>query len=145
MSNVGDLIKFGNHLLACYQSENLSGGFLQKDTMNKILWNGYSRPITKYKKGNSSQEPLVQPNKETYYGLGWYLMFNKFNKQLEYVYHTGGAVGCISCLLIAPSNECKEDIDDKKPKGLVVSVLCNSDCASEISNLTMQIAKIFSQ
>jgi hypothetical protein len=52
-------------------------------------------------------------------------------------YHTGGAVGASSCLLIVPNENQNENI--------VVAVLCNSQDLSEISKFTYEISKIFSQ
>ena len=77
--------------------------------------------------------------------MGWFLVHDE-KDALRYVYHTGGAVGAISCLLIVPNKAGGSEQLSKKhhPDGLVVAVLCNSDTAAEIVKLSLGISKIFS-
>ena len=135
LSTVSDLMKFGNRLLSYYHN-NDSSGYLTQDTIKNYLWTKQSVPVTVRK--NSSEKPLlVQPIEKSYYGLGWQLVFD--NDALKRVFHTGGAVGASSCLLIVPHNDNKS----QNSNDIVVAVLCNLDNASGIASFTYEIAKIF--
>ena len=65
------------------------------------------------------------------------LFFDK-EKNIKYVYHTGGAVGATTCLLIVPNDSNKHDVN-----GLVVSILCNSQDTREIVKFALNISEIF--
>jgi serine beta-lactamase-like protein LACTB len=73
------------------------------------------------------------------YGLGWNLCYDK-HKELKYVYHTGGAVGATSCLLIVPP---KSDAPKDTPSGIVVAVLCNAQDVEEIVKFSYNVARIY--
>lgn len=120
MSTVGDLLKYGNNLLKSYQ--NKEDTYLNSTTLKSHVWSPQSQP----------------PKDESPYGLGWHLKLDK-EKKLKYVYHTGGAVGATTCLLIVPNDE-KNDCD---VNGLVVSVLCNSQDTRDIVKFSLRIAEIF--
>lgn len=137
VSTCGDLLLLGNHLLGCYQFDNETN-LLKRDTI-KLLWTPQTDVITKYDNSTEKQEFLKQQKKITY-GLGWLLCHE--NDQLKYVYHTGGAVGCTSCLLIVPKRD--EKVKLEVPNGYVVSVLCNSQDSRGILNLCLEVVKIFS-
>ncbi|CAF0994328.1 unnamed protein product [Brachionus calyciflorus] len=134
LSNVNDLTKFGNLMLKFYQTEDSLNKFIKQSTIMSEMWTTQSKPN---KNGNDNL--LSEPNEITTYGLGWCLVMDE-RKNLKYVYHTGGAVGASSCLMIVP-----ESSDTfKSPKGTVVAVLCNSQNVSEIAKFTLSIARIFS-
>lgn len=144
LSTVGDLAKFGNHLLYSYQaSDEIKTKYLTQNTIKSYLWSKQSVPETKYQ-NKSDLEPLVVPLEKVFYGMGWYLHFDNENK-LKRVYHTGGALGATSCLLIVPRNNDNNNKSVNYPKGIVVAILCNLDNASGIANLCHQISKIYSE
>jgi len=80
------------------------------------------------------------------YGLGWavrplkkkygFCAYDKF-----YVAHTGGAIGASSVLLIAPKPVTKDN-QNSLPRGVVVSILCNTQNVSLIK-LAEEIAEYF--
>lgn len=65
--------------------------------------------------------------------MGWVLLVNEMTKELECAYHTGGAVGASSCLLIVPNEK----------SSMVVAVICNSQNVSEIVKFTKSVSQIF--
>jgi serine beta-lactamase-like protein LACTB len=138
LSSVGDLMQFGNNLLYSYQNNNPTN-YLKQSTIKNFLWSKQSMPVT-IRKDKVDKLPLVTPLEKTYCGLGWYMVYND-KDCLKRVYHTGGAVGCSSCLLIVP----KDDGNESNPNGIVVAVLCNLDNASGIANFTNEIANIFKE
>ncbi len=123
LSTVGDLIKYGKHLLKSYQQkdETNMNTYLKSSTIKSYVWAPQSQP----------------PKDDLPYGLGWHLNIDKNNK-IKYVYHTGGAVGSTTCLLIIPTDSNGNEIN-----GLVVSILCNLQDIREIVKLSLQISDIF--
>lgn len=77
---------------------------------------------------------------EVTYGLGWNLCFDKKKQLLRYVYHTGGAVGATSCLLIVPPSP---DAPKETPGGIVVAVLCNAQDVGEIVKFCYDASRIY--
>lgn len=134
LSNVGDLIKFGNKMLQMYQANSDSDTFLKSSTISQLAWSKQSCP------SQQKSQQLCEPGETISYGLGWFVCHDK-NGHLKYVYHTGGAVGATSCLLIIPDPS--EGLTP--PKGLVVAVLCNSDSVAEITKFTLGVAEYFKQ
>lgn len=125
LSTVGDLIKYGNQLLKSYQQTDLTSNktYLNSSTMKSYLWSPQSQP----------------PKDDLPYGLGWHLKLDKENNsKVKYVYHTGGAVGSTTCLLIIPT-----DSNGNETSGLVVSILCNLQDIREIVKLSLRISDIF--
>ncbi len=137
LSTASDLLKFGNRMLVMYQS-NREGNFLKSETIANLLWTAQSKPENAKAK---DRELLCKPYETVSYGLGWFVCFDKDNK-LKYVYHTGGAVGATSCLMIIPDREFDSSEKDT-PRGTVVSVLCNSHDSSEIVKFTLKVAEFF--
>lgn len=137
LSNVGDLMKFGNCLLFNYQNDS-SKNYLKQNTIRNYIWSKQSIPFTN-RKDKIEKPPIVPPIEKSFYGFGWQLVFDD-NEHLKRVYHTGGAVGASSCIMIIPK-EIESSIEN--PNGIVVVVLCNSDTTSGIVNFTHEIAKIF--
>lgn len=133
LSNVSDLTKLGNLMLNFYQIDDNTDKFIKQSTIKSHIWSTQSLPN---KNGNNN---LSQENNLTSYGLGWFLVLDE-SKNLKFAYHTGGAVGASSCLMIVPDSE---NSNDKTPKGTVVAVLCNSQDVSEIVSFTQSIARIF--
>jgi serine beta-lactamase-like protein LACTB, mitochondrial len=128
LSTTSDLAKFGNHILQCYMNNKKEqSNFLKSSTIKSYLWS----PQTSIEDTDKDKTLSPELEEETMYGLGWFLCLNS-KKQLKYVYHTGGAVGATSCLMIVPSN------------GVVISVLSNLEDCKGISKFTRKISKIFS-
>ena len=113
------MIKYGNHLLKSYHDKEDT--YLKSSTLKSYVWSAQSHP----------------PRDDSPYGLGWHLKFDK-EKNIKYVYHTGGAVGATTCLLIVPNDSNKHDVN-----GLVVSILCNSQDTREIVKFALNISEIF--
>lgn len=133
LSTTGDLIKFGNYMLDLYQS-NLRHGeklLIRPETIKSLIWSAHSEiPI------RNNEDKFIEINSiKTSYGLGWFLDIDKHSNQLEYAYHTGGAVGASSCLLISPNRT--------KNGGVVVSVLCNTQDVKKIVQFTKSVSQIF--
>lgn len=150
LSNVYDLATLGNKLLTFYQShdddEAAGGGkkFLKSSTIRSQVWSVQSKP-----ERNESREIFFENDLDVSYGLGWNVCFDR-NKELKYVYHTGGAVGATSCLLIAPQSSTNNSgtgskVSVQTPNGICVAVLCNSQDVAEIVPFCFNISRIFSE
>jgi serine beta-lactamase-like protein LACTB len=133
ISNVNDLLVFGNTLLQCRQTKPgsaLSNNQILKAETIRELWT-----------------PVTATNKKgTFYGLGWQIATEKPSSVNEstipaHIYHTGGAVGATSVLLLIPcSNNCSN------PRcGICIVILTNFENASEIYQTALDIALIFRQ
>ncbi len=141
LSTVLDLLKYGNQMLLFYQNESKENKlFLQSSTMKSLVWTAQSNPTEKL--SNEAVKPLGEPNDKLFYGMGWYV--SMFQQKLKYVYHTGGAVGAVSCLLIVPTESSSNSEQASNAQGLVVSVICNSQNTNEIVKFARQISLIFS-
>ena len=138
LSTVNDLMKFGNKTLYFYQSNDNENNFLKSDTIKNLQWTHQSTP--ERPKGQE-REFLCELNETVVYGLGWNVCFDKDHK-IKYAYHTGGAVGAVSCLMIIPDQNAVAG-DEKIPKGLVIAVLVNSQSVSEIVKFTLKVAEFF--
>lgn len=134
LSNVNDLVKFGNIMLKFYQTDDKLNQFIKQSTIKSQLWKSQSFP-----NGNNNNF-LSRSDEVSSYGLGWFLVMNEMEK-IKFVYHTGGAVGASSCLMIVP----EADNTISEPKGTVVAVLCNSQNVNEIAKFSQKIARIFTQ
>uniref|UniRef100_A0A8D2LPT5 Lactamase beta n=2 Tax=Varanus komodoensis TaxID=61221 RepID=A0A8D2LPT5_VARKO len=126
-STVGDLLKFGNAMLYSYQLGQLGKlgtgvlpGYLKPSTI-AVLWTaGPSIETTRY------EDPK--------YGMAWFVMEGKQDcgfcrRQRYYTFHSGGAVGASSTLLILPKEPASEGANgvfQVPPRGVVVAVLCNT-------------------
>lgn len=131
LSNINDLLVFANTLLQCHQTRSSDSQstkpLLKADTL-KELWS-----------------PVADTNrKNTSYGLGWMITKEQPSAINEltipsHIYHTGGAVGATSILLIIPcSNKCSN------PRcGICVSILTNLQSAREIYQTALDIALLF--
>nr|XP_060611947.1 serine beta-lactamase-like protein LACTB, mitochondrial [Anolis sagrei ordinatus] len=143
VSTVGDLLKFGNAMLYSYQLGSIPKslpagqlpGYLKPDTV-AMLW---STPCTE------STCP-----KEGRYGLAWFVSEGRqecgfCRRSRHHAFHTGGAVGASSILLILPEEEhpeAKEGLPLKPPRGVVVSILCNMQSVS-LGGIALRIATEF--
>ncbi|XP_061184109.1 serine beta-lactamase-like protein LACTB, mitochondrial isoform X1 [Saccostrea echinata] len=145
LSNIPDLLKFGNAMLYSYQcpsnstnknnnssntslSDSLKQGFLKQETM-KSIWT----PLFKASK-----------EKDAFYGMGWFVdeEGQKYGqgKQTRFcASHTGAAVGGSSVLLILPTST---KMVDHPPKGVVVVVIVNMMSVNLIQT-AMEVAKLF--
>lgn len=127
LSNVGDLLIFANTLLQC-QSKNFSGSKLISNDQLKELWS-----------------PVAGTNrKNTFYGLGWMICEEQKSPVIEmsiprHIYHTGGAVGASSILLIIP---CPKKCSNPNC-GVCLALLTNLHCAGEIYQKALDIALLF--
>jgi serine beta-lactamase-like protein LACTB len=128
LSNVTDLCRLGDELIRCWQNENdddeVGIRFLKSSTM-KNVWS----PQVK-RDSNEEMAFLSAKGMQIWYGLGWNLAMDQ-QGQLNYVYHTGGAVGASSCLFMDPRT------------GIVVAVLCNLQGAKEIVNFCYRLSQVF--
>ncbi|XP_020620532.1 serine beta-lactamase-like protein LACTB, mitochondrial [Orbicella faveolata] len=138
MSNVEDLVQFGNSMLyakqmSCVNKENFGTtgylpGFLRPETVTE-LWK-----IVTNTEGKG--------HKDGGYGLGWVVIpkkqdFGSCYHQSETVFHTGGAVGASSILLIRPHH-----VYNKPPKGVVVVLLVNLQRV-DLEKTAMDVAACF--
>lgn len=128
-------------MLHLYQSEDTNTKFLKSSTIKSLVWAHQSNPEDT--KANNKNY-FVDKDSKLSYGLGWLVCLNKKNGEVNYVYHTGGAVGATSCLLIKPDNK-NLNADKAKPQGVVVAVLCNYQDTTEIAKFTLQLAKIYDE
>ncbi|KAL7643401.1 UNVERIFIED_CONTAM: hypothetical protein RMT77_005383 [Armadillidium vulgare] len=141
VSNVNDLVNFGNIMLYSYQNTNDQDpkGFLKSSTVQK-LWTP-SPESKKYRKGNL-------------YGLGWGVLEGSkdlkafANNKKKCFSHSGGAVGASSILFIMPtydpyeSKPIDQSVTIDLPQGVVVSVITNLQNVS-LLKLATEIAKAF--
>jgi serine beta-lactamase-like protein LACTB len=133
LSNVNDLLIFANTLLQCRQMkiiDSQSANQLLKTETIREIWS----PIT------------ITNKKDTFYGLGWMISNERPSSVNEFtipshVYHTGGAVGATSILLIIPcSNNCSN------PRcGICIAILANLQSAGNIYQTALDIALLFRQ
>ena len=137
-STVGDLIKFGNVMLYSYHhDETLCGclpGYLKRETVTE-MWTPIKRT-------------MGDEDKTTGYGLGWcvapeLLKHGKCGHQRFYVYHTGGAMGASSVLLLLPPDS-NETHKPGQVKGVVVAILTNVGGVG-LTSTALKIAKKFEQ
>lgn len=135
ISNVNDLLIFANTLLQCHQnkfphSSSLSNHQLLKAETIRDLWS-----------------PVADTNREGIsYGLGWMIGKEQPSSVSEsriprHVFHTGGAVGATSVLLIIPcSQNCSNPCC-----GICIVILTNLEDAGEIYRTALDIALLFRQ
>ena len=90
----------------------------------------------------NKDEIKISHNKLSY-ALGWNVVHDAKSGNLKQVYHTGGAVGASSCLLIIPGHNTNQHSNE--PNGLVVSVLCNTQDVMEIVKFTNRVARLFNK
>ena len=162
LSNVNDLCKFGNAMLYSSQYKEpaatataaATGGAAADKKKSKAL-PGYLKPETMAQ----IWEPVVRMAKkpeslsDAAYGMGWMIMpkikERAFARDLEsFKFHTGGAVGASSVLLVLPTADGLtkgnngKDGQEQLPQGVVVAVICNMECVS-LTKLASEIAKDF--
>ncbi|XP_015666469.1 serine beta-lactamase-like protein LACTB, mitochondrial [Protobothrops mucrosquamatus] len=138
VSTVGDLLRFGNAMLYGYQLgqvKNLAAGFLP----------GYLKPDT-----IAMMWTTVPQSQDYAYGMAWFIVEKKqecghCKEQQHYTFHTGGAVGASSVLLILPE-ELNSGIANSSclvpPHGVVVTVICNMQSV-HLDGIALKIAKEF--
>ncbi|CAF0878421.1 unnamed protein product [Adineta ricciae] len=133
LSNVNDLLVYANTLLQCYQTKSTRSEstqlFLKAETIAE-MWS----PIA------------VTNDKNTFYGLGWMISKERTSAVHEdaipfHVYHTGGAVGATSVLLIIP---CTKKCSNPRC-GICVVILANLQSARGIYQTALDIALLFRQ
>ena len=160
LSNVGDLIKFGNAMLYSFQyvghedstkngsCENYSDtgvrakalaeddhagkpGYLKRSTMMN-LW----KPVEGAKASEAS---------DMHYGLGWSVLPDKYEhpfclKNRFFTCHTGSGVGSSSILLILPADSTNPT--KNPPKGVVIAGLANLSGLS-FTRFAFTLAQVF--
>ncbi|XP_034245393.1 serine beta-lactamase-like protein LACTB, mitochondrial [Thrips palmi] len=129
-STVGDLVKFGDAMLYCYQGG--PSGYLKKDTID-ALWTVTPHTI----KAPKSLAPTSG------YGMGWVVTpelthFGGVEPQTLSVNHTGGAVGASSILFIDP----QPTNDQIAPSGITVAIIVNMQSVG-LTRLAREISKCF--
>lgn len=112
LSTVKDLVKLGNIVLYSFQCANATlwkkKGYLRKDIVERF-WTPEQATMGKVSK----------KRKETAFGLGWQLLSGTSSygccRETKFAaYHTGGAVGASSVLLIVPSDSSEENCNAVK-------------------------------
>ncbi|XP_048582210.1 serine beta-lactamase-like protein LACTB, mitochondrial isoform X2 [Nematostella vectensis] len=136
ISTAEDLVKFGNALLYARQANDQSPpGFLKQETV-KEMW-----ALVEATRGK------VGTGEKGWYGWGWYVLPESTSHvcgrhQRETIFHTGGAIGGVSVLLLQPDNRCRSS--PSPPRGIVVALLMNQqEVARKISDAAENIATIF--
>ncbi|KAL0269714.1 UNVERIFIED_CONTAM: hypothetical protein PYX00_007353 [Menopon gallinae] len=131
VSTVGDLLKFGNAMLYCYQqTASDKSGYLKQKTVQE-MWTPVEHSTMGWEKGAG-------------YGLGWVVVPHRndiggLDTQNFYIGHGGGAVGASSILMIVPRPSSERAI----PSGISVAVLTNLQDVS-CHKLAKKIAQEFS-
>ncbi|VDP82202.1 unnamed protein product [Echinostoma caproni] len=151
LSTAPDLVRMANHLAQIYMGRLQSHGVVSRDTLTK-LWHAY--PV--------NPDAVWQP------GLGWFLARrsggpvagNNICPDRLYVLHTGGAVGCTTALLLSlpccptsePAFDRPEHQDNEefttaisRVPPVCVAVLTNLEDSSEISQLAVSLAEVFTE
>ncbi|VDM52360.1 unnamed protein product, partial [Angiostrongylus costaricensis] len=118
---------FKHTIFAIITSEVIANAFLKKEIV-KQLWKGE-----------------ISVNSKTLAGLGWmctdYSDFDGIHRKgCGLWYHTGGAVGASSVLLIHPRNT--QAHERNAPSGVCVVMLCNLQDSS-LLNLAKEVEQIF--
>jgi hypothetical protein len=143
LSTTRDLAKFGNKMLEFYyqtQNNNDLKPMIKSSTIKSLLWSPQSTIPLENKRGEKNYF-ATDLDSTVSYGMGWFIVQRKNDSSLKYAYHTGGACGATSCLLIKPC----EISSTENNGGVVVAVLCNSQDAVEISKFTLKLASVFSK
>jgi serine beta-lactamase-like protein LACTB len=149
LSNVPDLLKFGNAMLYSYQCPSPS----PNQTSNKKSTNADRSLNTAIKPGflkvetmKSIWTPLYKCGKrdDVYYGMGWYVdeEVQKYGQGKQRRFspsHTGTAVGGSSVLLVLPPSTKPVD---SPPRGVVVVIIVNM-ISVNLSPAAMEVASLF--
>lgn len=141
LSNVGDLLLFGDALLYSYQrsqlktTEGLLPGFLGPRAMTE-LWAPVDGTQSSWDRDEQYAQAWVVVEKLHEYG--------QCRKRRHYVSHTGGAVGASSVLLVLPSEEVEqqEGRSPALPQGVVVTIITNMQSVG-LTSTALQIALQF--
>ncbi|KAI1288035.1 Serine beta-lactamase-like protein LACTB, mitochondrial [Halotydeus destructor] len=127
LSTIPDLLKFGNVTMYSYLGSNEpnSTSYLTQSTISNILW--------------KAVEATREEETQSAYGAGWILRSrppmpagatDSLSSSTMVAYHSGGAVGASSFLLVIPD------------KQLVVAAFCNLQSVS-LSDLCFKVAEAF--
>ncbi|XP_061450717.1 serine beta-lactamase-like protein LACTB, mitochondrial [Rhineura floridana] len=143
VSTVGDLLKFGNAMLYGYQLGQL------KNHATRLL-PGYLKPGTIAMMWTAVPNTEASWYKDGTYGMAWFIVENKqeygfCRRQQRYTFHTGGAVGASSVLLILPEESDSEAAKGgplMPPHGVVVTIICNMQSVS-LDSTALKIAMEF--
>ncbi|XP_031574305.1 serine beta-lactamase-like protein LACTB, mitochondrial [Actinia tenebrosa] len=142
ISTAEDLVKFGNAMLYSSQvghDDKLLPGILKPETI-KEMWKEVDR-----NKGTA--------HKDGWYGWGWYVLSDKQTHGAcrhvkQTIFHTGGAVGAVSVLLIRPHYHTQPSVTSPPtpPGGIVVSIIMNlQETSRSIQATGKQVADIFEE
>ncbi|KAG8144824.1 hypothetical protein E2320_013239 [Naja naja] len=143
VSTVGDLLKFGNVMLYSYQLgqvKNPAAGLLP----------GYLKPETIATMWTPVPSTRVSQESDWAYGMAWAIVEKKqecghCKEQRHYAFHTGGAVGASSVLLILPEELSSGTPNGSclvPPHGVVVTIICNMQSV-HLDGIALKIAKEF--
>lgn len=141
LSNVGDLLIFGDALLYSYQmgqlknAEGLLPGFLKPQTIAE-LWAPADGTKSSWDRDEHYAQAWVVVEKLHKYG--------QCRKRRHYVSHTGGAVGASSVLLVLPSDEIEQHKGRSPvlPQGVVVTIITNMQAVG-LTSTALKIAHEF--
>ncbi|XP_015928621.1 serine beta-lactamase-like protein LACTB, mitochondrial [Parasteatoda tepidariorum] len=158
LSSVTDLLQFANAMLYSYQFQNY-------DSYKKSLDKNYLSNVDEHSEENKKLcpgfltsrimetmwMPVINCKDHAKYALGWVVFPEKqecgFCEKVKFcVYHTGGAIGASSILLILPkSSSTNKDSaleTDNPPKGIVVTILTNL-MPINLTTAALKIAELF--
>lgn len=164
LSTVGDLLKFGNAMLYSlqYDSSTLSTQNKGKvfnieqniKNINQNMVNTLSEqssfPSDQVQPGYLKSQtvatlwtPVTDSHKDEKYGMGWAMFPDvkecQFCESKTFVFHTGGAVGASSVLMILPHSSKQTN---NTPKGIVVAIITNLQSVG-LARTALKIAQIF--
>ncbi|KAK3598506.1 hypothetical protein CHS0354_001044 [Potamilus streckersoni] len=153
LSNVKDLIKFGNAMLYSFQFQDSDSGssLHSKESHCAIRPSppGFIMPETMRALWSPVKGTQMSWDSDGLYGMGWGVVLEKYEyghcKEVRYyVSHTGGAIGASSVLLILPFKSEDHLSSEGIPKGVVVAMLANMMSVG-LNRTALQIAKIFEE
>ncbi|EDV25757.1 uncharacterized protein TRIADDRAFT_12911, partial [Trichoplax adhaerens] len=138
VSNVADLVKFGNVMLYSRQYSTIAhaineSNYDSQDITKRSIPKGYLNSDTVKAMWTPASATLEKVGFSTGYGLGWTVADNKIwvgygHEELPWVGHSGGAVGCSSTLVILQPKEV--NVNEPAPQGIVVAILVNMEAVS---------------
>lgn len=128
---------------------------INQNMINKLSDRGSSFPNEQVQPGYLKSEtvatlwtPVIDSHKDEKYGMGWAMFPDvkecQFCESKTFVFHTGGAVGASSVLMILPHSNKQSNKygSDFAPKGIVVAIVTNLQSVG-LAKTALKIAQIF--
>ena len=129
------LVAFGNLMMSCYQGDQrclLKGGAL------RAMLVGGDEVLKREKVEECWKGVTIKLKDKSQYGLGWFVDDEAVSEH-KVVYHTGGAVGASSVLMMLVRRQRRET---GRLQGVVVGVACNLTDVS-LRKEALKISKLF--